>query len=147
MPRIAEQEIERLKTEISVQRLVEAAGIDLKKSGKDLLGRCPFHEDGEPSLVVTPAKNLWHCFACGISGGPIDRVMKASSVNVQVWLRLALLFIFDSAFSGSPPATKKQSFHFRLFRLLGPVLRQRDRRRLPTWRSARAATLPSSESS
>jgi DNA primase len=72
MPRTPDAEIERLKTEISVQRLVEAVDIDLKRSGKDLLGRCPLHEDGEPSLVVTPVMNLWHCFACGIGAGPID---------------------------------------------------------------------------
>jgi DNA primase catalytic core len=83
MPRIPEQDIERLKAEISVERLVEAAGIELKKGGKDRLGRCPFHEDGEPSLVVTPAKNLWHCFGCGVGGGPIDWVMKAKGVSFR----------------------------------------------------------------
>ncbi|OEZ96188.1 CHC2 zinc finger domain-containing protein [Duganella sp. HH101] len=72
MARIPETDIERLKNEVSVERLVEAAGIALKKSGKDKLGLCPFHDDGEPSLVVTPAKNLWHCFGCQIGGGPID---------------------------------------------------------------------------
>lgn len=40
-------------------RLVEASGVELKKGGRDLLGRCPFHEDATASLVVTPAKNLW----------------------------------------------------------------------------------------
>ena len=39
-------------------RLVEASGIELKKGGKDMLGRCPFHEDATACLVVTPAKNL-----------------------------------------------------------------------------------------
>jgi hypothetical protein len=53
MPRIPEPEIERLKNEVSVERLVEASGIELKKSGKDWLGRCPFHEDDSASLVVT----------------------------------------------------------------------------------------------
>lgn len=83
MARIPEAEIERLKEEVSVQRLVESAGIELKKSGKDWLGRCPFHEDGEPSLVVTPAKNLWHCFGCQVGGGPIDWVMKAKGVSFR----------------------------------------------------------------
>ncbi|WP_415764320.1 CHC2 zinc finger domain-containing protein [Paraburkholderia sp. J10-1] len=32
----------------------------MKKSGRDWRGRCPFHEDSTPSLVVTPPKNLWH---------------------------------------------------------------------------------------
>lgn len=53
MPRIPESEIERLKSEVSVERMVEASGIELKKSGKDRLGCCPFQDDGEPSLVVT----------------------------------------------------------------------------------------------
>jgi len=59
MARIPEAEIERLKNEVSVERLVEASGIELKRAGKDLLGRCPFHEDDTASLVVTLAKNLW----------------------------------------------------------------------------------------
>lgn len=83
MARIATTEIERLKNDVSVERLVEAAGIVLKKGGKDKLGRCPFHDDSEPSLVVTPAKNLWHCFSCQIGGGPIDWVMKLKGVSFR----------------------------------------------------------------
>ena len=83
MARIPDAELERLKAEISVERLVEAAGIMLKPAGKDLLGRCPFHDDREASLVVTPAKNLWHCFACQVGGGPIDWVMKAKGVSFR----------------------------------------------------------------
>ena len=83
MARIPEAEIERLKNEVSVERLVDAAGIELKRGGKDLLGRCPFHEDDTASLVVTPAKNLWHCFGCGIGGGPIDWVIKRNGVSFR----------------------------------------------------------------
>ncbi|CAM4237413.1 hypothetical protein ROSA5918_26535 [Roseateles saccharophilus] len=36
------------------------------------MGRCPLREDGTASLVVTLAKNLWHCLGCGAGGGPID---------------------------------------------------------------------------
>jgi DNA primase len=43
--RIPDEELERLKAEISVERLMEAGGVALKPAGKDLLGRCPFHED------------------------------------------------------------------------------------------------------
>ena len=64
-------------------QLVEASGIELKKGGKDLLGRCPFHEDATASLVVTPGKNLWHCFGCGVGGGPIDWVMKRQGVSFR----------------------------------------------------------------
>jgi DNA primase catalytic core len=83
MARIPESEIERLKVEVSVERLVEDSGIALKRAGKDFVGRCPFHEDDTASLVVTPAKNLWHCFGCGAAGGPIDWVMKKNGVSFR----------------------------------------------------------------
>ena len=41
------------------------------------------HDDGEPSLVVTPAKNLWHCFGCQAGGGPIDWVIKTQGVSFR----------------------------------------------------------------
>ena len=58
MARIPESEIERLKSEVCIERLIESSGVALRKSGKDWLGRCPFHDDGEPSLVVTPSGKL-----------------------------------------------------------------------------------------
>ena len=84
MARIPEAEIERLKQEVSVQRLVEARGIELKRHGADLLGLCPFHEDHEPSLVVSPKNNLWHCLgACQAGGSVIDWVMKTQGVSFR----------------------------------------------------------------
>lgn len=83
MARIPQSEIERLKKEVSVERLVEASGIVLKKAGKDLIGLCPFHEDSTASLVVTPVKNLWHCFGCGAAGGSIDWVMRNNGVSFR----------------------------------------------------------------
>jgi len=83
MARIPETEIERLKQEVSVERLVTSNGIALRRAGKDLLGHCPFHEDREASLVVTPGKNLWHCFGCQTGGGPIDWVMKMNGVSFR----------------------------------------------------------------
>ena len=83
MARIPPEELERPKAEVSVERLVEASGVALKGAGKDRLGRCPFHEDREASLVVTPAKNLWHCFSCQIGGGPIDWMMKSRGVSFR----------------------------------------------------------------
>jgi len=84
MARIPETELERLKAEVSVQRLVEASGVELKRGGKDFLGRCVFHEgDNTPSLVVSPGKNLWHCFGCGAAGGPIDWAMKTRGVSFR----------------------------------------------------------------
>lgn len=83
MARIPESEVQRLKEQIAVQRLIESAGVELKRVGKDLSGQCPFHADDTASLVVTPAKNLWHCFGCQCGGGPIDWVMKRGGISFR----------------------------------------------------------------
>jgi DNA primase len=84
MARIPDEEIERLKREIPIERLVKAAGIELRKHGADLIGRCPFHDDREPSLVVTPSKNLWHCLgACNAGGSVIDWIIKTRGVSFR----------------------------------------------------------------
>jgi DNA primase len=85
MARIPDHEVERLKREVSLVRLVEAAGIELKKhGGADLVGRCPFHDDKTPSLVVTPKANLWHCLgACQAGGSVVDWVMRFHRVSFR----------------------------------------------------------------
>jgi len=109
MVRIPEAEIERLKNEISVERLVEASGVALKKAGKDLLGCCPFHADATASLVVTPAKNLWHCFGCGLGGGPIDWVMKKQGVSFRHAVELLREGLPVSALAAEPGSAKRST--------------------------------------
>ena len=84
MARILDAELARLKAEVSVQRLVEGVGVELRRQGADWVGRCPFHDDRSPSLVVSPVKNLWHCLgACRAGGGPVDWVMTAQGVSFR----------------------------------------------------------------
>jgi DNA primase catalytic core len=84
MARIPEREIERLKQEVSVQRLAEARGVKLARHGADLIGLCPFHEDHKPSLVISPRKNLWNCLgACRTGGTAIDWVMRAEGISFR----------------------------------------------------------------
>jgi hypothetical protein len=82
--RVPEAEIERLKAGVPLVALAEAAGVELRRTGADLTGRCPFHEDGTPSLVISPGKNLWHCLgACQAGGSVIDWVMRAEGVSFR----------------------------------------------------------------
>jgi DNA primase catalytic core len=83
MARIPESELEQLKNETSLVRLIETSGVALQKRGKDYAGLCPFHADDTASLVVTPEKNLWHCFGCGLGGGVIDWAMKKNGVSFR----------------------------------------------------------------
>lgn len=89
MARIPDDQIERLKSEVSLERLVTGFGIGLKRHGADLLGLCPFHDDREPSLVVSPKKNLWHCLGtCQTGGTVIDWVMKTRGVSFRYAVEL-----------------------------------------------------------
>lgn len=84
MARIPDEELERLKSTIALERLAEARGIQLKRHGADLIGLCPFHDDHEPSLVISPDKNLWHCLgACQCGGTVIDWVMKSEGLSFR----------------------------------------------------------------
>jgi len=83
MPRIPDSMIERLKREVSLERLAADAGVVLKRRGKDWVGHCPFHDDKTPSLIVTPAKNLFHCMGCGAAGSPIDWVMRSEKLDFR----------------------------------------------------------------
>jgi DNA primase len=91
MARIPDKEIERLKSEVSIQRLAEARGVVLRQRGDELMGLCPFHEDHSPSLVINAAKNVWHCLgACQTGGSVIDWVMKAEGISFRHAVELLL---------------------------------------------------------
>ena len=82
MPYVPQDVKERIKREVSIQRLAEARGIKLTRSGKELIGLCPFHDDRNPSLNIDPAKNVWSCKgACGEGGDVILWVMRAEGVS------------------------------------------------------------------
>jgi DNA primase len=84
MARIPDEALERLKREVSLARLIEAQGLKLIVQGKDLACRCPWHEgDDNPSCIVSPKTNLWHCFGCDAGGSVIDWVMRRHTVSFR----------------------------------------------------------------
>ena len=84
MARIPEAELERLKREVSLARLIEGQGHKLTSQGKDLACRCPWHEgDDTPSCIVSPKTNLWHCFGCNAGGSVIDWIMRSHKVSFR----------------------------------------------------------------
>jgi DNA primase len=106
MARIPEDEIERIKREVPVADIARALGIDLKPHGANLIGLCPFHDDHEPSFVVTPAKNLWHCLgACQAGGTNFDLVMKAYGVS----FRHAYEMLRSGSYASAPPSRIKRA--------------------------------------
>ena len=83
---IPEDEIEKLKREADIAAVIRARGVELKGSERgNLLGRCPFHDDATPSLVVTPGKGLFRCMAapCGATGNVIQFVQRFDGVSFR----------------------------------------------------------------
>ena len=62
-------------------------GLELTRSGSGLVARCPFHQDGRPSLHVSVTKGLWYCFPCGIGGDGIAFVMRVRGVEFATAVR------------------------------------------------------------
>jgi DNA primase catalytic core len=130
MARVPEAELERLKREISVERLAEARGVKLERRGQDLHGLCPFHDDKSPSLVISPKKNLWNCLgACQSGGSVIDWVMKAEGVSFRHAVELLREGAPPSA-DGAAGAAKPPPARSRQHKLPPPVSLDADDRAL-----------------
>lgn len=85
MPRLPEELITQIKQNIDLVQLIQSQGYQLKKNGKDYLLSCPWHDDKEASLVISPDTNLWHCMgACQTGGSVIDWVMKTQGVSFRL---------------------------------------------------------------
>lgn len=82
MARIPDDELDRLRTFISIVRFVEAKGIALEPrgAGGELVGSCPWC-GAEPSMVVTPRTNSWRCSGCGAGGDVIAWVIREHGVS------------------------------------------------------------------
>ena len=110
MARIPDQELERLKREVSLARLIEGQGHKLTSQGKDLGCRCPWHDgDDTPSCIVSPKTNLWHCFGCDAGGSVIDWVMRSHKVSFRHACELLLKEHPSLAAPAGAGASKKLS--------------------------------------
>ncbi|WP_294092903.1 DNA primase [uncultured Cetobacterium sp.] len=64
------EDIDLLLQQLHIEDVVGEV-VDLKKTGANYKGLCPFHQDNNPSFVVSPSKNICKCFVCGAGGNPI----------------------------------------------------------------------------
>lgn len=83
MALIPEEEIERIKRETDLAAVIRARGVELKPRGGDLVGLCPFHDDKNPSLNVTPRTRLWRCTGCNATGNVIQFVQRFDGVSFR----------------------------------------------------------------
>ena len=74
---------------IDAARIVDVVGefVTLKKSGVNYKGLCPFHDDRNPSFMVSPSKNICHCYVCGKGGTPANFLMEHEQITYPEALR------------------------------------------------------------
>jgi DNA primase len=73
-------EVSELKLNADIYNIVSSY-VNLKKSGKNFLGLCPFHKEKTPSFTVDTNTQLYHCFGCGEGGDIIAFIMKAENLS------------------------------------------------------------------
>ncbi|NOX14971.1 MAG: DNA primase [Epsilonproteobacteria bacterium] len=91
--------IENLKTRLDI---VDVVGnyLELKKNGANFKALCPFHVDSNPSLVISPSKQIYHCFSCGVGGDAIKFVMEYEKLNYPETIeKLASMYNFSLTYT------------------------------------------------
>ncbi len=78
---------EDIKARLSVLSVVESY-IKVKKNGANYKACCPFHKEKSASLIISPAKEIWHCFGCGLGGDIFRFVMLHENISKSEALQL-----------------------------------------------------------
>ena len=80
MPRYSEEIIEEVRQSNDIVDVISQY-MNLKRSGRNYFGLCPFHNEKSPSFSVSPDKQIFHCFGCGVGGNVITFVMRIEGIN------------------------------------------------------------------
>jgi len=103
---ISQDSIEALKARLDVVDVI-GSYIELKKAGANFKAPCPFHDEKSPSFVVSPTKQIYHCFGCGAGGDAIKFVMEYEHLSYPEAIeKLAATYGFTLNYTSSP---KKQN--------------------------------------
>lgn len=80
MPKIPEHKIEQIKDYNDIVEVISSY-IQLKKKGQNYWAKCPFHDEKTASFSVSPKKQIFHCFGCGVGGNVINFVMDYEKIT------------------------------------------------------------------
>ena len=80
MIRYSEELIEEIRSSNDIVDVVSQY-VTLKRKGRSFFGLCPFHKEKSPSFSVSPDKQIFHCFGCGVGGNVIHFISKIENLN------------------------------------------------------------------
>lgn len=83
--------------------------VQLKKAGANLVGLCPFHNEKSPSFTVSPTKQFFHCFGCGVHGSAIGFLMEHSGLSYVEAIQDLAQSIGMSVPQSSPTSHKQET--------------------------------------
>ncbi len=116
MPRWGEEVIERVKEGNDIVDTLSQY-LPLNRAGANFKGLCPFHQEKTPSFMVSPARQMWHCFGCGEGGDVIRFVMKFEGLPfVEAVRKLADKAGVDLPRQADPSAGAEKDDHAPLYR-------------------------------
>ena len=87
MIRYSDELIDEIKNNNDIVDVVSQY-VHLKRSGRNYFGLCPFHNEKSPSFAVSPDKQIFHCFGCGVGGNVIHFISKIEGINFRESLEL-----------------------------------------------------------
>lgn len=79
--------IEEIKSKNDIVDIISEY-VTLKRSGRNFFGLCPFHKEKSPSFSVSPDKQIFHCFGCGVGGDVIHFISKIENINYKEAIEL-----------------------------------------------------------
>jgi DNA primase len=77
---IPEEKVREISERLSIVEVVSDY-VELRRSGSNYLGLCPFHGEKTPSFNVNPAREIFHCFGCGAGGNIFSFIMKIDGLS------------------------------------------------------------------
>ena len=87
MVRYSEELIDEIKSSNDIVDTISQY-VTLKRSGRNFFGLCPFHKEKTPSFSVSPDKQIFHCFGCGVGGNVIHFVSKIENLDFRETMEL-----------------------------------------------------------
>ena len=126
---IVQDVIDRILNATDIVELIRPY-LHLKQTGSQFKGLCPFHDDKNPSLVISSDYQRYKCWACGASGNALDFVMNMDSVTFPeaceiLGDRAAIEIVRDGSDSGAAPAGPSKRDIFRVNEWAAEFFRRR----------------------